>query len=200
MADLGAVARSGSYTNDTTNAPVGGSSDIALATSLVLGGAQLFTTAPFVPPPPPLDLGDLIERAKIAIVAVLDTHPQIVAITGRSSGNLIPWDAETETDLPVIAYRVTVATRGGAAPATGDSREIMFLFSAVAADDAQSHALLEVIEGGIAPPDVVWSVELATLPQPFDGYFMNPVRREVGWDSDADGYRNDLEYTLIATK
>lgn len=151
--------------------------------------------------PVPNPITDIVDRAKIAIVAVLDTHPQIVAITGRANGNLIPWDAETETEQPLVAYRATVATRGGAAPATGDSREIMFLFSAVGENESETLALLDVIEGGTDPAqDVVWSVALAALVPPFDGCFVNPVRREVGWDSDADGYRNDLEYTLIATK
>jgi hypothetical protein len=148
----------------------------------------------------PNPITDLIDRAKIAVVAVLDTNPQIVAITGRNSGNVLPWDAEYETEQPVVAYRATIATRGGNAPATGDSREIMFLFSAVAPTDSESLALLEVIEGGNAPPAIVWVLALAALPEPFDGCFVNPVRREVGWDSDADGYRNDLEFTLVATK
>lgn len=148
-------------------------------------------------PEPPTDL---LERCERAVVAVLDTNAQIAAITGRANGNVLPWDTETETDLPVVAYRDTIATRGGAAPATGDSREVMFLFSAVAASEADVNALLEVIEGGNAPPAIVWSVALAALNPPLDGFFYNPVRRNVGWDSDVDGYRKDLEFTLVVTK
>lgn len=149
-----------------------------------------------VPNPPT----DLLERAVIAVVAVLDAHAQISGITGRANGNVIAWDVEAETDLPVIAYRATVATRGGAAPATGDSREVMFLFSAVADTESEVNALLEVIEGGLAPPKINWVTALAALNPPLDGFFYNPVRRNVGWDSDADGWRNDLEYTLVVTK
>lgn len=146
----------------------------------------------------PNPIEDLIDRAKIAVVAVLDTHAQISAITGRASGNLIPWDAEIETEKPVVAYRATIGTPGGSA--IGDTREIMFLFSAVADSDSESLALLSAIEGGHTPPKIVWAPALVALVPPLDGFFMNPVRREVGWDSDADGYRNDLEYTLVATK
>lgn len=149
-----------------------------------------------VPNPPT----DLLERCAIAVVAVLDSHAQIVAITGRANGNVLPWDVEDETELPVIAYRDTIATRGGQAPATGDSREVMFLFSVVAATESEVNALLEVIEGGHAAPKVIWAPALAALNPPLDGCFVNPVRRNVGWDSDADGYRKDLEYTLVVTK
>lgn len=149
-----------------------------------------------VPNPPE----DLEERCAIAVVAVLDTHAQISAITGRANGNVIAWDAEIEVPLPMVAYRDTIATRSGAAPATGDSREVMFLFSAVAATESECNALLSAIEGGIVAPKIKWAPALAALVPPLDGYFYNPVRRNIGWDSDADGYRKDLEYTLVVTK
>lgn len=150
--------------------------------------------------PAPEPATDLLERCARAIVAVLDTNAQISAITGRDEANILPWDAEMETETPMVAYRDTIATRGGAAPATGDSREVMFLFSAVAPTESECNALLEVIEGGHAPPKIVWATALAALNPPLDGYFYNPVRRNVGWDSDADGYRKDLEFTLVVTK
>lgn len=150
--------------------------------------------------PAPIPATDLIERAKVAVVAVLDTNAQISAVTGRANGNIIAWATETETEQPVIAYRATVATRGGAAPANGEGREVMFLFSAIAATEPEANALLEIIEGGWVPPAILWAPALAALNPKLDGYFYNPVRRDIGWDSDVDGYRNDLEYTLVVTK
>lgn len=150
--------------------------------------------------PAPNPPTDLIERAKIAVVAVLDANAQISAVTGRASGNMIAWATEGEAEQPVIAYRATVGTRGGAAPANGDGREVMFLFSAIAETEPEANALLEIIEGGWLPPAIVWVTALAAQNPPLDGYFYNPVRRDIGWDSDVDGYRNDLEYTLVVTK
>lgn len=148
--------------------------------------------------PAPNPPTDLLERAKIAVFAVLDANAQIAGVTGRANGNLVAWSVEMNVALPVVAYRATVATRGGAS--TGDTREVMFLFSAAAPTESEANALLEIIEGGIQAPAIVWVTALAALARPLDAIFINPVRREIGWDSDVDGYRNDLEYTLVVTK
>lgn len=135
---------------------------------------------------------DLIERSIVAVVAALVASADIQAITGRATDNVTAWDAEATTVMPVIAYRYTIATPGGGA--IGDTREIMFLFSAIAPTESVANALLEAVE------NIRWSVVLAAQAPPLDGYMRNPVRRSVGWDSDADESRSDLEYTLVVTK
>ena len=135
---------------------------------------------------------DLIERAKIAIVAVLSASADIQAITGRAEGNVTAWNADMASLLPVLAYRMPVATPGGGA--IGDTRELVITFSAIAPTESVCNALLEVVE------TIQWATALAALPQPLDGYFRNPVRRDIPWDESDDQYRVDLEYTLTATK
>jgi hypothetical protein len=135
---------------------------------------------------------DIVERAVIAVVAALEANADIQTITGRSGDNSTAWDVEAETPTPVIAYRYTIATPGGGA--IGDTREIMFLFSAIAPTESVANALLEAVE------NIRWSVVLAAQNPPLDGYMRNPVRRSVGWDTDADATREDLEYTLVVTK
>ena len=142
--------------------------------------------------PAPTIPTDLIERAQVAVVAVLDTDPDIATITGRASGNVSAENAEMPTDLPILTYGYTVATPGGGA--IGDTREILFLFSAIAMTESEANALLEVVESKR------WSVALAALASPLNGYFTNPVRRRIPWDESDDTYRSDLEFTLIVTK
>lgn len=135
---------------------------------------------------------DLIERAKIAIVAVINSSPDIQAITGRADNNVTAWNADMTAVLPVIAYRMPVATPGGGA--IGDTRELVITFSAFAPTESVCNALLEVLE------TIRWAPALAALSQPLDAYFRNPVRRDIPWDETEDSYRVDLEMTLTATK
>lgn len=135
---------------------------------------------------------DLIERSAIAIVAVLNADADIHTITGRSEDNVTAWNADMASLLPVLAYRLTIATPGGGA--IGDTREILVLFSAIAPTESVANALLEVVE------NIRWSVALAALPQPLNGYMRNPVRRSIPWDEAEDTARSDLELTLTVTK
>ena len=137
-------------------------------------------------------MADIIERSMVAIVAALDAHAQIQAITGRASGNIVAWNAGMAAELPVLAYRYTIATPGGGA--IGDTREILWLFSAIAPTESATNALLEVVEG------ILWAPTLAALTPPLDGYMRNPVRRQIPWDETDDNYRSDLELTLTVTK
>jgi hypothetical protein len=142
--------------------------------------------------PAPNPPTDIIERSIIAVVAVLEANADIKAITDRNSDNVTAWNADMLATLPVIAYRYTVATPGGMA--TGDTREVLFLFTAVGATESVTNALLEAIE------KIRWAPALAALNPPLDGCMYNPVRRQIPWDEDVDAYRSDLEYTLVVTK
>lgn len=135
---------------------------------------------------------DIIERAMIALVAVLDANVDIAAITGKANGNMTAWSQETPASIPVLAYRYVIATPGGMA--TGDTREVLWNFSAVAATESVANAMLEVVE------NILWAPVLAALNPPLDGFMYHPVRRPIPWDSDADASRADLELTLIVTK
>jgi hypothetical protein len=135
---------------------------------------------------------DIIERSVLAIVAVLEARTDIQAITGRPAGNVTAWNADIAAVLPIIAYRYVIATPGGGA--IGDTREIVFVFSAVAATESTANALLEIVES------ILWAPALAALAQPLNGYMRNPVRRSIPWDETEDVSRSDLELTLTVTK
>lgn len=142
-------------------------------------------------PAPTIPL-DIVERSEIAVVAVLLANSDIPTITGRAVDNVTSWDAEMTATLPILAYTYTVATPGGGA--LKDTREIMFLFSAIAATESETNALLDAVER------ILWAPALAALNPPLDGYMRNPVRRRAPWDEDSDAYRSDLELTLTVTK
>lgn len=135
---------------------------------------------------------DLIERLKIAVVAVLAANADIQTIADRASGIVSAWNADMTTVLPVVAYRVVVAAPGGGA--LGDTREVLVTFSAIAPTESVANALLNAIEV------IVWPTALAAQSPPLDGYMRNPVRRDVPWDTDEDLYRADLELTMTVTK
>jgi hypothetical protein len=134
---------------------------------------------------------DIIERSIRAVVAVLQASADIQSILGRSTDMVTAWSAEMPATLPIIAYRYVVATPTGGA---GDTREIMFNFSAFAATESVANDLLGTVE------NLPWAVALAALNPALDGCMLNPVRRPIPWDSDADAYRADLEMTLYVTK
>lgn len=142
--------------------------------------------------PAPTVPTDIIERSLVAIVAVLTASTDIQTITGRTTNNVTAWNADMATDLPVLAYNYAVATPGGGA--IGDTREVLFVFSAIATRESEANALLDVVEG------IRWSTALVALPQPLNGYMRNPVRRRIPWEDADDVYRSDLELTLTVTK
>ena len=134
---------------------------------------------------------DIVERAIQAVVAVIDSNNDISAITEKASDNVIAWNADLDAEPPVIAYRAVVATVTGS---PGDTREIIFNFTAVAEAESMANELLAVLDSRI-----LWAPALAALSPPLDGYMTNPVRRGIPWDSDEDFYRADLELTLVCT-
>jgi hypothetical protein len=94
------------------------------------------------------------------------------------------------TDIIERSIRAVVAVL----QASADTREIMFNFSAFAATESVANDLLGTVE------NLPWAVALAALNPALDGCMLNPVRRPIPWDSDADAYRADLEMTLYVTK
>lgn len=118
---------------------------------------------------------DIVELTREAVVSIIDTHASIVAITGRASENIVAWDPDTEVDRPVIAYQFITAPP---LAADGDTRLMLFQFSASAEDEATVHELLGLVE------QVLTQTAFLSLPTPLDAFVDRSVRR--GFDLDVD--------------
>jgi hypothetical protein len=142
--------------------------------------------------PAPNPPTDIVERTKIAIVAVLAASADIKTITDSATVNITSWNADMLATLPVIAYRFSVATPGGGG--TGDTRTFSAFFTAVATTESVANAILEAIE------NIRWAPALAALGAPLNAYGYYPIRRDIPWDEDVDASRADLEMTFVVTK
>ena len=95
---------------------------------------------------------DLEQRIIEAIVAVLDLDAGVQAITGRLTGNILPWQDSEALTYPVLLYQVpTIDPYGGA----GDTRLAEVQLTAVADGEgagATTRALLERVELGLTQP------------------------------------------------
>jgi len=132
---------------------------------------------------------DIVQRAREAIVAILDTNADIVTITGRADGNIVPWRNDLDSDAPILAFFMIVATPNGQ---PGDTREMPFQITAVGRDEAEANEMLRVVEDALTAP------ALAALPIPLDAMPVNRVRRPAPFES--ENYRADLEISLVVTK
>lgn len=119
---------------------------------------------------------DLIQKVREAIVAVLDTHSSIVAITGRASGNLVSWETladEEPSGVPVLAYLFVVATK---LASDGDTREALFQLTAAAPKESVRHELLGVVESLLDQPAFL------ALAAPLDAFEVSSIRRAFNLD------------------
>lgn len=116
---------------------------------------------------------DIIQQSREAIVAVLDAYPPIQALTGRSSGNVVAWNPEAVVELPVIAYQFVT---GPELAADGDTRELLFQFSASGEDESTAHELLGAVEQALS------QLAFLALSPPFDAFVARSIRR--GFDLD----------------
>lgn len=89
---------------------------------------------------------DFEEGVNEAIVAVLDTLPAIVALTGRSNGNVIPFEDLAEPVVPAIEYLVVTTVMIGG---IGDTRRVLLTFMATAEGRDNANALLHEVEVGL---------------------------------------------------
>lgn len=130
---------------------------------------------------------DIIQRLREATVAILDTHPDVVTLTGRDSGNVIPASSRTVFATPAIVYAFIVGTELNA---DGDTREVTIQLTAYAEDDddATANALIAVAERVYDGPT------FEALAVPLDAFVTRRVRRDVG-GNDALA-RADLDVTL----
>src|SRR5688572_18440988 len=86
---------------------------------------------------------DPIERLRESIFSVLNTHADIVALTGRSTHNVVPRSTSAFANTPVLTYFVVTAPE---VAADGDTRRVTVQFTAAASDDPTVNALLHVVE------------------------------------------------------
>lgn len=120
---------------------------------------------------------DLIQLAREALVSIIDTHPDIIAITERENDpefpNVVAWNPDAIVRRPVVAYQFITAPE---LDADGDERLALFQLSASADDDATANELLGVIER------ILTYEAFLSLSTPLDAYVESRVRR--GFDLD----------------
>lgn len=133
---------------------------------------------------------DTIQLMREAVVEALDTLPAVVAITGRASGNVVPFKNRDKAEMPAITYLVVVGAPAGGA---GECWRVQLQFSAIAADDDDETAnkLLALVEQYTRPQYLS-----ANVNSPVDAYQELKLRRGVGEDLSA---RADLDITFIVT-
>lgn len=135
---------------------------------------------------------DIIQRTTEAMVAALDTNSAIVAITGRANGNVIPFDDFGDATLPTIAYMdVTGANAGG----IGDTRRVVYQFTAGAKSRSVANALLEAVENGLTP-QAFTAAGLDACIDPEN----RPSRRGKAGDTEEGYFEADVDVTLLVTK
>ena len=133
---------------------------------------------------------DIIQRVREAIVEALDTLAAVTVLTGRASGNVVPYKNREKAAKPVITYFVVVAKPIGG---VGDTWRVTCQFSVIAEDDddVTANALVNVISQRLTPP-----VLAGLLVVPLDAYVEDESRRSVGEDLSA---RADIDITFIVT-
>lgn len=145
---------------------------------------------------------DPLSRLSAALVAVLDTAPAVVAVTGRARGNVVPWESgEANVPLPVLAYLVVTAQ-----PALGTQwrAPVQLTASAVGTEPGvtpaksareQANALIA------ATLDALSATAFAALATPLDARreFDRDVLRTVEHDTDDGAARADLDVSILFT-
>lgn len=132
---------------------------------------------------------DLIQRAREAMVAVLDTNAAIVARTGRASGNLIDIeDGGEESPLPILLYEFQSDEPG---PILG-SRALHWQFHAAALSQGAANELVALVE-----PALTYGA-LAALATPLDAYVERAERVAADTDRLQGVFLAALDLTLIA--
>lgn len=139
---------------------------------------------------------DIEQRLAEALVAIVDADAGVQGLTGRTVGNLVPWQTAGRIVYPVLLYQmVQLAETGGA----GDTRTALVQVTALAeGNDAGStaRALMERVELGVTQP--------LLAAQGIDAAPTRRLRRQVSIDPRQDGSRGiaraDMDLTLYLTK
>lgn len=139
---------------------------------------------------PPLSLAQRVGRAAVRI---LDTHADVVALTKRASGNVVPWKVRATAKAPSIAYLVIA---GGKVGRVQDRRRITVQFTATAATEDAANGLVGVVEAAFT------SLALAGVDAPVGPLSADVValtHRTGDFDPDETAARADLDVTLLIT-
>jgi hypothetical protein len=138
---------------------------------------------------------DQVQKLREAIVAVLDTRAELVAITGRALNNIVAWGglgelSDDDRAAGILAFQVIDATD---LAADGKPRRAIVQFGAVAAEESTANEMLGVVENVFDAPAF-----LALVP-PIDAWAENRSRRPMPFDDDEELARADLDVTLTVT-
>jgi hypothetical protein len=140
---------------------------------------------------------DKIELLDYAIVAILDTAPAIVALTGRPSQNVLPWHRVTAEAVPCLAFEVISVP-----PYPGEYGTVqpLYQFTAVAAGPNARrtvHRLLGAVETLLTEP-ALRDEGLDACPMPGRPPSRGPMRSEAVAGTDAVPAQ-DLDFALLYT-
>lgn len=142
----------------------------------------------------------MIQELTTALVAVLDSAPAVLALTGRAAGadNIVAWVEDPDVPmlvpaLPVLAYAFLDASEYG--PIEG-TRRYVFQLTAAADTQAAAHALAETAIAALT--------YAALLAAGVDAYVerANPSREAPETAAAGGGsegvYRTNLDVTIVA--
>lgn len=96
-------------------------------------------------------MSDAIEQVSVALVAIIDAAPAVLALTGRAAGdaNIVAWAKDGERmivrALPVLAYAFLDERDGPIM----NTRALVFRFTAAARDAATASALAETAKDAL---------------------------------------------------
>lgn len=118
---------------------------------------------------------DLIQVTREAIVAVLDTHADIVSITGRPNENIVAFDSlgDTNPDQAILAYAFIDDTE---LASDGDTRDVRVQITADAPDEATVNELLGVAGTVLDQP------QFLALSSPLDAQTVRRFRHGINLD------------------
>lgn len=122
---------------------------------------------------------DLIQKVREAVTEIVETHPLVIALTGRDQDNIVAFNADVDPDLPVYAYAVVVAVPAGG---DGDTRRVRVQITAAADDEDVAQEMLGVAER------ILSANSFLSLAEPLDAVPVGSSRSGV-----------DLEVTLLVT-
>lgn len=141
---------------------------------------------------------NVVQRTCEALVAVLDANASVVALTGRTRLNVVPYaelvsalaERDGEAMLPLVGYTFVSGEQTGLAPGRWD--RLVFQLTAAAVDSATVFELLGVIESELT------ALALSNLAVPLEAYIESRVRRGRDFDPDMAIHAADLDITLVA--
>lgn len=133
---------------------------------------------------------DFTQRAREALVEVLDTLDTIVALTGRGSDNVVAAEDLTAAELPRIGYGI-----GRVQQLTATDFRVPVTFTAAATDAATANALLNAIDEGVS------NLALAATTNPIDSYRerADEGHQDAARDDSADCYVASIDVVLVAS-